>query len=255
MLTRHARAARAGGVNPVTDDSAPDFRQTGGMSGFSFFLLAVSASLALSLLPGGKYVLYPFRLFTTWAHECSHGLMAKLTGGEVRRITLSPDTSGLCVYQAPRGRIRQGLVASAGYVGSCVIGCAIYLVTVLPDRHASIAMTSLGVLMIVSFVFWVRNGFGMLITLLLGLGFLTLGQGVHAHPVPPALLQKGLSFLGIQTALQALFDLRELFKVEGKSDAHTMQRLFWLPAPFWACLWIAMSGALFVYLVRRLHGF
>jgi hypothetical protein len=223
------------------------------MSGLSFILLAVSVSLALSLLPGGKYLLYPFRIFTTWAHECSHGLMAMLTGGEVRRITLSPDTSGLCVYQAPRGRVRQAMVASAGYFGSCLIGCAIYLSTELAPRHASIALTGIGILMITSFVFWVRNPFGMLTTLSLGLGFMTLGQGATGHALPPLLLKQGLSVLGIQTALQALFDLRELFRIQGSSDAHTMQKLFWLPAPFWACLWIAMSGALFIFLIRLLH--
>ena len=224
------------------------------VSGLPFLILAVSVSLALSLIPGGKYLLYPFRLFTTWAHECSHGLMATLTGGEVRRITLAPDTSGLCVYRVPPGRFRQALIASAGYLGSCVIGCAIYFATLTAPRYASIGMTALGATMLVSLVFWVRNPFGVLTTLAWGLALMTLGQGVPSLTLPADVLRQGLCFLGVQTALQALFDLRELFSVKGRSDAHAMQKLFWLPAAFWACAWIALSGALFLYVVRRLHG-
>lgn len=221
------------------------------MSPVAFVIIAVSVSFVLSLVSWGKYLLYPFRIFTTWAHECSHGVMATLTGGEVKRITLAPDTSGLCVYQLPPSRLRRGLVASAGYLGSCLVGCAIYLATAVAPAYASLAMTVVGALMLVSLVFWVRNGFGMVCVLALGVALVTLGRGAPNLPLNPVWVRYGLSFLGIQTALQAVFDLRELFAVRSKSDAHTMQSLFWLPAPFWAVVWIGMSAAMVGWVLVR----
>ena len=41
--------------------------------------LAAALCLGLSLLPWGPLLLYPFTLFTTWIHECSHAVMVVLT--------------------------------------------------------------------------------------------------------------------------------------------------------------------------------
>jgi hypothetical protein len=54
-----------------------------------------------------------------------------------------------------------------------------------------------------------------------------------------------LSFLAIQVALNAVYDLRVLFLIEGgRSDAATMARLFVLPAWFWATTWMVVSVAM-----------
>ena len=43
-----------------------------------WLLLAAMISLALAMTPHGRFILYPFTLFTTWVHECSHALMVVL---------------------------------------------------------------------------------------------------------------------------------------------------------------------------------
>ena len=46
--------------------------------------------------------------------------------------------------------------------------------------------------------------------------------------------------LAIQVALNAVYNIRILFLVQGgRSDADTMARLFVAPAWFWAGLWMA----------------
>ena len=93
--------------------------------------IAVAVSLAASLTPWGEFLLYPFKLFTTWVHECGHALMTVLVGGTVTAITIEPDTSGLTRSLAPIGRVSRGLIASSGYLGdgyfigekSTVIAC------------------------------------------------------------------------------------------------------------------------------------
>ena len=63
--------------------------------GLLWLWAAVAVSLVVSLTPWAQFLLYPFKLFTTWVHECGHALMTVLVGGRVTSITIDPDTSGL----------------------------------------------------------------------------------------------------------------------------------------------------------------
>jgi hypothetical protein len=61
----------------------------------NWFWAAVAVSLIVSLTPWAEFILYPFRVFTTWVHECGHALMTVLVAGRVASITIEPDVSGL----------------------------------------------------------------------------------------------------------------------------------------------------------------
>ena len=37
--------------------------------------IAAAVSLGVSLTPWNQQLLYPFKLFTTWVHECGHAVM------------------------------------------------------------------------------------------------------------------------------------------------------------------------------------
>ena len=201
----------------------------------------LAASLGLSLFSWGKYVLYPFRIFTTWVHECSHALSALLMGGTVTRITLAADTSGLTHYKLPPGRFRHGFVASSGYLGSSLAGCTLYYLALSSYQHSPVLIISLGALMILSLLCWVRGFFGALSIAVLGSTMIVLGW--KGQPRFSGLL---LEFLAIQTGLNALFDIRVLFSLRprDRSDAQTMQTLFFLPSWCWAALWLGLSGSL-----------
>ena len=53
-----------------------------------------------------------------------------------------------------------------------------------------------------------------------------------------------VGLLAVQVALNAVFDIRVLYLVDGPSDAATMARLFLLPAWLWATLWMAAAVAM-----------
>src|SRR4030095_16830645 len=57
--------------------------------------IAAALSFALSLTRWGWLVLYPFRLFTTWVHECAHAVMTLLVGGHVSSIVIERKPSGV----------------------------------------------------------------------------------------------------------------------------------------------------------------
>jgi hypothetical protein len=201
--------------------------------------VAVAVSLLASLTPWALLLLYPFKLFTTWVHECSHALAAVLVGGRVAAITIQPDTSGLTRSLVPASRLAAGIVASAGYLGAAVIGCLLLAATRVP-RWAHAILLGISGCLLLSLVLWVRNPFGAVVVLALGLALGVLARKGMANAV-----RFVLSLLAVQVALNAVYDIRVLFQVDGgPSDAVTMARLFLLPAWVWATGWMLASLAM-----------
>lgn len=200
--------------------------------------LAAALCLGVSLTPWGPVLLYPFTLFTTWVHECGHAVMVVLMGGSVTSITIAPDTSGLTRSLMPMGRVAQGLVASSGYLGASVVGCLLMAATRVEKRARPI-LRAIGAFMLLTLVIWMRNLFGALVVLAWGVTLLALarkGSGRASRFV--------LSVLAIQVALNAVYNIRVLFLVDGPSDAETMARLFLAPAWLWASAWMIISVAM-----------
>jgi Peptidase M50B-like len=205
----------------------------------NWFWVAVAVSLVVSLTPWAQFLLYPFRLFTTWVHECGHALMTVLVGGRVTSITIQPDTSGLTRSLVPVGRVGRGLVASSGYLGAAVVGCLLMAATRV-EKWAHVILLSIGVFMLLTLVFWMRNLFGVGVVLAWGVALVTLaGTGMANAP------RFFLSLLAVQVALNAVYDIRVLFLIDrGQSDAATMARLFLLPSWVWATAWMLTSVAM-----------
>jgi hypothetical protein len=165
--------------------------------------------------------------------------MTVLLGGQVTSITIQPDGNGLTHSLVPAGRVASGLVASSGYLGAAFVGCLLMAATRL-ERRAHALLIGLGVIMLLTLVFWMRNLFGVAIVLVWGLTLVALGR----HGLTPA-ARFLLSLLAIQVALNSVTDIRVLFLIDrGPSDAATMARLFLAPAWMWAGLWMAASVAM-----------
>jgi peptidase M50B-like protein len=206
--------------------------------------LAAALCLGVSLTPWGPLLLYPFTLFTTWVHECGHAVMVVLTGGSVSAITIEPDTSGLTRSLMPPGRIARGLVASSGYLGASIVGCLL-MAAARVEKRARPILWAIGAFMLFTLVIWMRNLFGALVVLAWGVTLLALarkGSGRGSRFV--------LSVLAIQVALNAVYNIRVLFLVNGPSDADTMARLFLAPAWFWASAWMLLSVLMLAWTLR-----
>ncbi len=205
---------------------------------------AAAISLALSLTPWGELALYPFKLFTTWVHECGHAMMAVLVGGNVASIAIRPDTSGLTHSFVPATRLSQGLVASAGYLGASVVGCLL-LSAARVQKWAKPILLTLGAVMVITVVLWIRNLFGIVVVATWALFLIFVSRRATGKA-----LRFVLSLLAIQVALNAVYDIRVLFFISGQpSDAETMARLFVLPSWFWATTWMALSVLLFLWTI------
>jgi hypothetical protein len=219
------------------------------MKRVQWFWVAIAVSLIASLTPWALPLLYPFKLFTTWVHECSHALMTVLVGGRVTAVTIQPDTSGLTYSLVPTTRAARALVASAGYLGAALVGSLLMAATRV-ERKARTILYSVGACMLLTAVVWMRNLFGIVVVLAWGVALVLMAR----RPRMANALRFLLSLLAVQVALNSVYDIRVLFLVDGPSDAATMARLFLMPAPFWAALWMATSVAMLGWTLWKTRG-
>ncbi|HEY2431148.1 MAG TPA: M50 family metallopeptidase [Vicinamibacterales bacterium] len=206
---------------------------------------AAALCLVVSLTPWGPLLLYPFTLFTTWVHESGHAAAAVLLGGRVASITIQPDTSGLTRSLMPASTLAQALVASAGYLTASIVGCLL-LVASRDDRRTKSILWTIGALMLITIVLWIRNLFGAVVVA----GWALALFGLAGKRATRGVAGFAMSVLAIQVSLNAVFDIRTLFLVRGASDAATMQRLTGAPAWWWAAVWMAASLALLAATLR-----
>jgi hypothetical protein len=200
--------------------------------------IAAAVSLGVSLTPWATTLLYPFRLFTTWIHEVGHALATVAVGGSVSSITIRADGSGLTLSMIPADRLRHGVVASAGYLGAALVGCLLIAATRV-ERRANALLAGVGVFMLLTLLVWIRNPFGAAVVAAWAGALLLLARRGLGNAA-----QFLVGLLAIQVALNAVFDIRVLYLVDGSSDAVTMARLFLLPAWVWATAWMTIAVAL-----------
>lgn len=229
------------------------FRE-GDMTNHSRFELFISrertliiACLALCFLLNwstGRYILYPFKIFSTWIHEMCHGIAALLVGGSIYKLKIFPDGSGLATTAGGSTTFRRGFIASAGYQGTSVTGCLLLLFrrTTLGPTVGTIGM---GLAMALSVLLYVRNQFGMWF-----LGFEAFVLVVGGWLLPAAILDHLYSFLAATCCLNAVESIDDLFApgsyyVGGEevtsSDAHTVSEVWGGDYRTWASFWFAQA--------------
>lgn len=205
------------------------------------FWLAVAATALLPFVPFGRFLLYPFALLGTWAHEMGHGLMAILAGGSFHRLEIYQGLGGVA-FTSGNGSLGRVLVSAAGLLGPAVVGGLVVVYGSRP-RTARWVLGVLSVLVLASVVLVVRNGFGVIAMLLVGLGLAAVGFW------GPALVRIGLTQLvGIQLAMASLGTLDYMFTRNfvrnGRvvdSDTQNIADVLVLPYWFWGGL-IALAS-------------
>jgi hypothetical protein len=172
--------------------------------------------------------------------------MTLLVGGHVGSIVIEQNGAGVTSSLIPQSRIAQGLVASAGYLGASVVGCAL-MIAARGRKAAHGILWGIGAFMLVTLIVWVRNPLGVAAVLIWSAALIALSRK-RSGPASSFVL----SLLAVQVALNSVFDIRVLFLLHGgHSDAETMARLFLLPAWIWASAWMAVSIGLLTWTLLR----
>jgi Peptidase M50B-like len=191
----------------------------------------------------GRYILYPFKLFSTWVHEMSHGTAAILIGGKIKDLQIFHDGSGSCYYYYDGATWKGAFVSSAGYTGTAFWGCILLLFrrTVLGPTIGTIGF---GVAILLSCALYVRNAFGLIALIIEGLAFILCGWFL-----PALWLDNLYAFLAVTCSMNALLDIRNLYGssqgyVGGQlssTDAVAVSEYWGNDYRFWATLWLIFA--------------
>jgi hypothetical protein len=205
------------------------------------FYLLIIASIILTRVPYiGKF----FRVINTMIHECGHAFMALFMSGEVVKINLFSDTSGVAVTKVS-GKIPRLLVSLAGYPFSAIMSFVIFYL--LKEGYYTVALIVLMFFALISLIFFVRNFYGVFWIIL----FLLIGGAiVQINSLP--LLTAWMVFLASLLLTDAFISGFILLKISivnpsGSGDAANLRKETHIPAWIWSLLFCIINGY-FAYL-------
>jgi hypothetical protein len=208
-------------------------------------LLAIAAViLALWDTP----VVYPLKILVVFFHELSHGLMAVLTGGEIREIEVVAAQGGHCIT-AGGSRI---MTLTAGYLGSMVWGGVILLIAAR-TRFDRPLMAALAVMLVTITLLFVRPFAGF------GFGFgcaAACALALMSAFLPARACDLVLRVIGLTNCLYAIADIKSdvLDRPELRSDAAMLAEITHMPTVVWGVVWISLAtigGLVFLILASR----
>lgn len=177
-------------------------------------LVAVGCTVALRLLPSpwGFFVGWPLVLFSTYAHEMSHGVAALLVGGQFESFRMWADASGIAQTASRGGPLASAAISAGGLLGPAVAAAALFIAGCRPAT-ARIGLAALGVLMLASDVLLVRNGFGLVFVGAAGALFVVLARALSAGRAQGLVL-----FLAVQLAITVFTRADYLFMAVARTS-------------------------------------
>ena len=203
-----------------------------GISLFYWFLLA---GLILPKIPVvGKF----FNIINTAIHEFGHALVALLLHGQVNRIELFKDTSGTTTTKT--NRVGAFFVALAGYpFAVSVAWLSFYLIQ---NGAAKGLLLGLSLLFLIMLLFWIRNGYGVLWTIL----FCAL-NGYLFYLNNETYIAYAALFYATMLLAESVSSVLVLIWLSFKNpssagDATNLQKLTHVPAAVWSLLFAAYTG-------------
>ncbi len=205
---------------------------------------SVVGTAVLYAVPGLHMVAYPLLLLSTLAHEMGHGLTAILVGAHFNSFQMWSNGSGVAAWSGNVSRLSLALVAAGGLVGPAVASACFFALAKKAEL-ARLALTILGVLLIVAEFLVIRNSFGWIFVGILAAIFLYVAQQNS-----PWLAQTTLVFLAMQLALSVFSRMDYLFTKSAQtsqgmmpSDVAQMAHALFLPYWFWGGVCAAFSVA------------
>lgn len=217
------------------------------------FIGLVIVCLLLQSWETGKWLMYPFALFGTWAHELGHGLSAMLMGYEFVRLELFSNLGGTAYYLTDGGRLKGAFISAFGLLGPSVLG-AFVILSVRRWHNPTWVLVFLAALAGLTALWWSGNWF----TTVVGAVFAVAMVGLIKLPwvrVRDVIVQ----FLGIQLFISAFTNVDYMFTKQFErggqvmlSDTGQIAEALLLPYWFWGgvitlitvgILWLTLRGS------------
>lgn len=224
-------------------------------------VVMVGVVAALWLLLSSTWVLLPFRLLVTLVHEASHAVAVELVGGDVHHVIVNEHGGGLTSWDSETDPSDTAIVfvASAGYLGTAVVG-ALLIEGAARLRRGRLAALGLAALVAAIGLAWVPmrvevdafsaagtgsdSGDGRFTVLVCSLAVAVL----VAVAVQPSVRLRRLSITALATTmcLASVEDLRKVLDWSsqgGHSDAAIAAEFSPLSSWMWAGTWLLLGIA------------
>lgn len=185
----------------------------------------------------------PLKILIVFFHELAHGLAALLTGGSIESISISPQQGGLTITRG--GNLF--IITSAGYLGSLLIGIALFLAA-LNSQADKLIMGALGGIMLLVAVLYMREVFALGFTIATGGAMIA-----SAKYLPENANDIGLRVLGLVSMGYVPFDILSdtILRSGQRSDAYNLSNQVGLPTVFWGGLWLVISLYIIFYTLKK----
>jgi len=225
------------------------------------FILFTVLTLILWTLPGVNILLAPVSTFVTTLHEMGHAIACLATGGSVVGMTVVSDGDGhggltMCQGGWPL------IYTQTGYLGTAFAGCLLIWFSKSRERAKAVLIV-LGIAIGVSSLWFLsqtiftlhrtsEGAWSLAFGLMMAAALIVAGSKLRASHA-----QMLLTFLAVQTALNALTDVLVLielscgFQVSASfSDATNMQKMTHIPAAVWSVFWGLTSLVMLLLTVK-----
>ena len=201
----------------------------------------LSLTLLIVLLWNAN-VLLPLRILTVFLHELSHALAAILTGGEVLSLTISPNEGGLVTARGGS----PFWIASAGYLGSLLIGAALFILALRTHWDRTILAAFGGITLLVA-AFYVRDLFAFGFMLATGIAMLLASRFLSLE-----ISDMILRTIGVSSMIYAPLDIFDdtIRRAHLRSDARILAEQVGGSTLFWGGLWLVISLGVIVLILR-----
>ncbi len=208
----------------------------------AFYLLFLVAFLVNRLPFVGVF----FRTLNTVLHETGHAVGAMITSGEVVKIEINTDTSGLAQTKAT-GKLGAIITTSMGYPFAALMSSA-FLIFTMKGYHMAVAIVMLSIV-IIDLMLFVRNTYGILwLVLFSTMIMVTFYLGGRAMVMPLMLFTSMMSFT--ETIASTMVITALSFSKPGKSgDMHNLEKSTGIPAALWSLVNLTVVGIIIYYTI------
>lgn len=187
-------------------------------------------------------VLLPLKILVVFFHELAHLLTLLATGGTPTALSLTANEGGAVTgYGGNRF-----LVLSAGYLGSLLIGLALFQ-SALSTRADRWIMGALGLLLLAVAALYIRQGFALGFTVAAGGLMLASARFLPHGPNDFLLRLIGLSSM-IYVPLDIISDT--LARAHLDSDARMLAREIGGTTMIWGLIWLALALVIIAIALR-----
>lgn len=209
------------------------------------FYLLLACSFFINRIP---YIGSFFRTVNTMLHESGHALGAIVTNGEVVRIELKKDTSGIAETKSKR-KWCAFLISFAGYPFAAIASASLLALSVMGyQKIAAFILLSIAMLNLMLFV---RNVYGVVWLILFSSLLLVLTNYATDQALKTALIFICLIALTEAFTSTIIVTMLGLSKPAKAGDLRNLYKSSGIPAGFWAIMNFGLVMVILFYTVSH----